>query len=44
MTGRLLAVLPLGCTTLLLAAGGAPFYWPLGFAMLALKWTAFQPT
>ncbi len=36
MTRRLLAVLPLGCATLLLAAGGAPFYWPLGLAALAL--------
>jgi transglutaminase-like putative cysteine protease len=36
VTRRLLAALPLGCTTLLLAAGGAPFYWPLGLAMLAL--------
>lgn len=32
---RVLAALPLGCIALLLAAGGAPFYWPLGFALLA---------
>ncbi len=36
MNRRLLAALPLGCATLLLAAGGAPFYWPLGLAVLAL--------
>jgi transglutaminase-like putative cysteine protease len=36
VTGRLLAALPLGCATLLLAAGGAPFYWPLGLAVLVL--------
>jgi len=36
VTRRLLAALPLGCATLLLAAGGAPFYWPLGLATLAL--------
>jgi transglutaminase-like putative cysteine protease len=34
LSGRLLAAVPLGCATLLLAAGGAPFYWPLGLAML----------
>jgi transglutaminase-like putative cysteine protease len=32
----LLAALPLGWVTLLLAAGGAPFYWPLGLAVVAL--------
>jgi transglutaminase-like putative cysteine protease len=31
----MLAALPLGCMTLLLAAGGAPVYWPLGLAGLA---------
>jgi transglutaminase-like putative cysteine protease len=36
MTPRILAALPLVCATLLLAAGGAPFYWPLGLAVLAL--------
>ncbi len=36
MTGRLLAALPLACAMLLLAAGGAPFYWPLGLAVLVL--------
>jgi transglutaminase-like putative cysteine protease len=36
VTGRLLAALPLACATLLLAAGGAPFYWPLGLAVLVL--------
>jgi transglutaminase-like putative cysteine protease len=36
VTQRLLAALPLGCVTLLLAAGGTPFYWPLGLAVLAL--------
>jgi transglutaminase-like putative cysteine protease len=33
--GRILAALPLGSVVLLLAAGGAPFYWPLGLAVLA---------
>jgi len=36
VTRRLLAALPLGCATLLLAAAGAPFYWPLGLAVVAL--------
>jgi transglutaminase-like putative cysteine protease len=36
VTRRLLVMLPLACTTLLLAAGRAPFYWPLGLAVLAL--------
>lgn len=36
MTQRVVAALPLGCATLLLATGGAPFYWPLGLAVLAL--------
>src|SRR6202044_3373739 len=36
VTRRLLAAMPLGCATLLLATGGAPFYWPLGVAVLAL--------
>ena len=36
MNQRVLAALPLGCATLLLAAGGAPFYWPLGLGVLAL--------
>jgi transglutaminase-like putative cysteine protease len=36
VTQRVLAALPLGCATLLLAAGRAPFYWPLGLAVLAL--------
>jgi len=36
VTGRLLAALPLACATLLLAAGGAPFYWPLGLAVLVV--------
>jgi transglutaminase-like putative cysteine protease len=33
---RVLAALPLGCATLLLAAGRAPFYWPLGLAVLVV--------
>jgi transglutaminase-like putative cysteine protease len=33
---RALAALPLALVTLLLAAGGAPFYWPLGLSVLAL--------
>ncbi len=36
MTRRVLAALPLACATLLLAAGKAPIYWPLGLALLAL--------
>ena len=36
MTKRVIAALPLGCATLLLAAGRAPFYWPLGLAVLTL--------
>jgi transglutaminase-like putative cysteine protease len=32
----MLAALPLACVALLLAAGRAPFYWPLGLAVLAL--------
>ena len=36
MTRRVLAALPLACATLLLAAGRAPFYWPLGLAVLVL--------
>jgi transglutaminase-like putative cysteine protease len=35
VTARALAALPLGCVALLLATGGAPFYWPLGLAVLA---------
>lgn len=35
MSARLLAALPLLCATLLLAMGGAPFFWPLGLAVLA---------
>ncbi len=34
MTARALTALPLGCVAFLLAAGGAPFYWPLGLAVL----------
>lgn len=33
---RALAALPLACVTLLLATGGAPAYWPVGLAVLAL--------
>jgi len=33
---RVLAALPLGWATLLLAVGGAPVYWPLGLGVLAL--------
>jgi signal transduction histidine kinase len=36
VTQRVLAALPLGCVTLLLATGRAPFYWPVGLAVLAL--------
>ncbi len=36
MTQRVLVALPLGCVALLLAAGRAPFYWPLGLAVLSL--------
>lgn len=36
MNQRALAALPLGCATLLLAAGRAPFYWPLGLAVFAV--------
>ena len=36
MSRRVLEALPLVCVTLLLTAGGAPFYWPLGLAVLAL--------
>ncbi len=32
----MLVALPLGFATLLLAVGGAPFYWPLGLAVLAV--------
>jgi transglutaminase-like putative cysteine protease len=32
---RVVAALPLACVAALLAAGGAPFYWPLGIAALA---------
>jgi transglutaminase-like putative cysteine protease len=35
VSGRLLTALPLLCATLLLAVGGAPFFWPLGLAVLA---------
>lgn len=34
MSARFLVVLPLLCATLLLAAGGAPFYWPLGLGLV----------
>ena len=45
MSGRLLVALPLLCATLLLAVGGAPFYWPLGLAILVaasvvVRWRA----
>jgi protein-glutamine gamma-glutamyltransferase len=33
---RLLVALPFLCATLLLAAGGAPFFWPLGLLVLAV--------
>ena len=36
MIRRVFAALPLLCGTLLLATGRAPFYWPLGLAVLAL--------
>ncbi len=36
MKRRVVAALPLACVTVLLAAGRAPFFWPLGFAVLAL--------
>jgi transglutaminase-like putative cysteine protease len=36
VTERVLAALPLACVTLLLATGGAPFFWPLGLAVFAL--------
>ena len=36
VTQRVVAALPLGCVTLLLATGGAPFYWPLGLAVVTL--------
>jgi transglutaminase-like putative cysteine protease len=36
LSQRVVAALPFGCVTLLLATGGAPFYWPLGLAALAL--------
>lgn len=36
MIQRVLSALPLACATLLLAAGGAPFYWPLGLGVLAM--------
>ncbi len=36
MSGRLLAALPLACVVALLASGSAPFYWPLGLAVLVL--------
>jgi transglutaminase-like putative cysteine protease len=35
VSGRLLAALPLLCATFLLATGGAPFFWPLGLAVMA---------
>ncbi|HEY1697460.1 MAG TPA: transglutaminaseTgpA domain-containing protein [Polyangiaceae bacterium] len=49
MTRRGLAALPLGCVVLLLLAGGAPFYWPLGLAVLVLgsvvvRWRASLTT
>ena len=34
MSARLLVALPLLCATLLLALGGAPFFWPLGLGLL----------
>ena len=37
MSARLLSALPLLCATLMLATGGAPFFWPLGLAVLALS-------
>ncbi|HEY6458893.1 MAG TPA: transglutaminaseTgpA domain-containing protein, partial [Polyangiaceae bacterium] len=36
MIRRAFAALPLGCAVLLLAAGGAPFAWPLGLGVLIL--------
>jgi transglutaminase-like putative cysteine protease len=36
VTRRVLAALPLACATLLLVAGRAPFYWPLGLGVLAM--------
>lgn len=36
MSTRLLAALPLFLATLLLVAGGAPFFWPLGLSVVAL--------
>lgn len=36
MIRRTLAALPLACAVALLAAGGAPFYWPLGLGVLVL--------
>lgn len=49
MTGRLLAMLPLACVAVLLATGGAPFYWPLGIGLLAassvlVRWRATLTT
>jgi transglutaminase-like putative cysteine protease len=35
VNGRLLVALPLLCATVLLALGGAPWFWPLGLAVLA---------
>ncbi|HEY3819969.1 MAG TPA: transglutaminaseTgpA domain-containing protein [Polyangiaceae bacterium] len=35
MSKRLLVALPLLCATLLLAAAGAPFFWPLGLSLVA---------
>ncbi|MBK7586406.1 MAG: DUF4129 domain-containing protein [Myxococcales bacterium] len=36
MSARLLATLPLLLATLLFATGGAPFFWPLGLAVVAV--------
>ena len=35
MSSRALAALPFLCATLLLGAGGAPFFWPLGLSIVA---------
>lgn len=37
MSARLIRAIPLLCATLLLAAGGAPFYWPLGLSLIGLS-------
>ncbi len=36
MSGRLFSALPLVCATLLLIAGRAPFFWPVGLGAMAL--------